>query len=252
MTARFVGAASILLIIASRLLMGASGGRLSQSFVLVGGAVVLAESSRFSVEPWRSAVLSLAGILWAVGIALLLASGRLELLTSTLRGSGRFMWPLVALLLIASLVSVERLRLPFLLPICLFASLIQISDTQSLRAGFSGNLMHGDGYATSSETLRDAMSDASIVHIRPTLGCLNSGAGFLSFYNVVISASRDNVPVDPAVRSRAVKEDCSSVSVPTSGSTVAVVERHSETLGVLELDGSTCNDFAGILLCRVE
>jgi len=249
---RVVGAASILVIVASRLLMGASGGRLSQSFVLVGGAVVLAESSRFSVEPWRSAVLSLAGILWAVGAALLLIPGRLELLTSTLRGSGRFMWPMVALLLIASLVSLERIRLTFLLPICVFALLLQISDTQGLRAGFSGNLMHGDGYTASSETLRVAMSDASIVHIRPTLGCLNSGAGFLSFYNVVIAASRDNVPVDPAVRSRAVKEDCASVSVPTSGSTVAVVERHSETLDVLKLDGSTCSDLAGIFICRME
>lgn len=249
---RFVGAVSIVLIVASRLLMGASGGRLSQSFVLVGGAVVLAESSRFSVEPWRSAVLSVAGILWAVGVALLLIPGRLELLTSTLRGSGRFMWPMVALLLVASLVSLARIRVTFLLPICVVAVLLQISDTQGLRAGFSGNLMHGDGYTASSETLRVAMSDASIVHIRPTLGCLNSGAGFLSFYNVVIAASRDNVPVDPAVRSRAVKEDCASVSIPTSGSTVAVVERHSETLDVLELDGSTCSDLSGIFLCRIE
>lgn len=250
--ARVVGSVSILVVVASRLLMGASGGRLSQSFVLVGGAIVLAESSRFFVEPWRSTLLSLAGILWVIGVALLLVPERLELLTSTLRGSGRFMWPMVALLLIASLVSVERIRLPFLIPICLVAALLQISDTQGLRAGFSGNLMHGDGYTTSSETLRAAMSDASIVHIRPTLGCLNSGAGFLSFYNLVIAASRDDVPVDPAVRSRAVKEDCASLSVPALGSTVAVVERHSETLGVLELDGSTCNDFAGILLCRIE
>ena len=246
---RFVGATSIFLLVVSRLLMGASGGRLSQSLVLVAGALVLVEVSRFAVEFWRSAVLSLAGILWLVGIALFLFPGRLELITSTLRGSGRFMWPLVAVLVITSLVCLESIRFAFVVPICLVASLLQISDTQSLRAGFSQNLMLGDGYAASSQQLQESLV-GEIVHIRPTLGCLNSGSGFLSFYNAVIAASRNESSVDPAVRSRAVKEDCSTTPPVPNSAVVAIVEQREVVIADLSLQPSDCDEVAGLLVCQ--
>jgi len=246
---RFVGVTSIFLLAVSRLLMGASGGRLSQSFVLVTGALVLVEISRFAVEPWRSAVLSLAGILWLVGIALFLFPGRLELITSTLRGSGRFMWPLVAVLVITSLVCLESIRFAFVVPICLVASLLQVSDTQSLRAGFSQNLMLGDGYAASSQQLQESLV-GEIVHIRPALGCLNSGSGFLSFYNVVIAASRNESPVDPAVRSRAVKEDCSATPPVPNDAVIAIVEQSEVVIADLYLQPSDCDHVAGLLVCQ--
>jgi len=246
---RVAGVVCVALLLVSRLFMGASGGRLSQSFTLVVGAVVLIEFSRFLTEPWRSGVLSLAGVLGLVGVSLFLVPGRLELLTSTLRGSGRFMWPFVAVLLVISMVSLERVRFAFVVPMCLVAVLLQISDTQSLRAGFSKNLMLGDGYAASSQQLQESLA-AEIVHIRPTLGCLNSGPGFVSFYNVVIAASRNETPVDPAVRSRAVKEDCSTTRSVPNNAVIAVVEEREAVFADLSLDPSDCNEVAGLLVCQ--
>lgn len=247
---RVVAGCSIVLLLLVRFVSGATGGRIYQSIVLVIAAMVLFEATRFFREPWFTIGLSFGALSWIFGLMLAFIPSQLELVTSTLRGSGRFMWPLVATLLVGSAALLQHLGSRALLFLCIACSVLQVLDTTGLRNNFSGQLMHGVSYAASSEVLQESIGGADVVHIRPTLGCLSSASGFEGFYDVVIAASWGELAVDPAVRSRAVKEDCSTTPPVPNDAVIAIVEQSEVVIADLSLQSSDCDQVAGILLCQ--
>jgi len=66
----------------------------------------------------------------------------------------------------------------------------------------------------------------------------------------VIAASWGELAVDPAVRSRAVKEDCSTTPPVPNDAVIAIVEQSEVVIADLSLQSSDCDQVAGILLCQ--
>ena len=237
----------VLLLVADRVISGPSGGDSARLIAGVSVALGCALGSVASASFARSVLAALA-VVGLVAVSLLFASGLLLEVTSTLRATGRFMWPAIAGLVVGGVVCCWRfIPRPAAAVLLIVAICIQVVDTATARNTFSEYIAPRGADDVWLVRLETELRNDDRVAISPSLGCIGSAAGFSSFFRVTIAAAWSEVAAEPAVRSRAVREECPA-SIPR-GVPVYVVENHEVIVEELHESGYLCGGELPTLRC---
>lgn len=216
-------------------------GALMIGLAAVGSAII---AGRRGVPVWSAVAI----VMTTVGVVMAIAPHAPASLSSSLRATSRFMWPMLVLAVVAAVVACWRhLRRPVAIAVVCAAVVVQVVDTASARGDARARLSPNPAVAAAIVNLETEMRADDRVAITPSLGCLATAEGIYTFFRVTIAASWAGVDVQPAARARAVREDCPQ-PMP-DGLPVYVVERHDEVVGELAARGYLCGGELPHLRC---
>ncbi len=176
--------------------------RLAMGLALILGAAGLVGLSRkVSFGSYARPVLAAAIAAGSVGVLTVLRPSVLQTFGAVFRASGRFVWPLLYMVIV---ISLARLRGS---PRTVAGLAIAVAVLQVLGGGqmrmFATDVSHPrDDHLAVMEALQPSLDDAGFVHMPVNFGCLWTPESVADFQSATIVASLDQTPVDNAYAAR--------------------------------------------------